>query len=118
MTRCASPDLADPLELAEDGEKFGGTAKARQDFPQSIMADSIKCLGRVYESCIQTHVLFSAFLLYLPQHEDHVYGPSIGPEPTSAFWRVFMCFRQDEPIQQDASQDFACSGEQSDASVV
>ena len=22
--------------LAEDGEKFGGTAKARQDFPQSI----------------------------------------------------------------------------------
>ena len=24
------------MELAEDGEKFGGTAKARQDFPQSI----------------------------------------------------------------------------------
>ena len=40
------------MELAEDGEKFGGTAKARQDFPQSIMADSIKGLGQVYESCI------------------------------------------------------------------
>ena len=25
------------MELAEDGEKFFGTAKARQDFPQSIM---------------------------------------------------------------------------------
>ena len=40
------------LQLAEDGEKFGGTAKACQDFPQSIMADSIKGLGQVYESCI------------------------------------------------------------------
>ena len=39
------------MELAEDGEKFGGTAKARQDFPQSITADSIKGLGQVYESC-------------------------------------------------------------------
>ena len=28
--------LLDFMELAEDGEKFGGTAKARQDFPQSI----------------------------------------------------------------------------------
>ena len=34
------------MELAEDGEKFGGTAKAHQDFPQSIMADSIKALVR------------------------------------------------------------------------
>ena len=30
------------MELAEDGEKSGGTAKARQDFPQSITADSIR----------------------------------------------------------------------------
>ena len=30
---------------AEDGDKFWGTAKARQDFPQSITADSIKGLG-------------------------------------------------------------------------
>ena len=29
-------------ELAEDAENFGGTAKARQDFPQSITADSVK----------------------------------------------------------------------------
>ena len=40
------------MELAEDGEKFGGTAKARQDFPQFITADSIKGLGQVYESSI------------------------------------------------------------------
>ena len=40
------------MELVEDGEKFGGTAKACQDFPQSIMADSIKGLCQVYESCI------------------------------------------------------------------
>ena len=40
------------MELAEDGEKFGGTAKARQDFPQSITADSIKGRGQVYENCI------------------------------------------------------------------
>ena len=39
-------------ELAEDGERFWGTAKARQDFPQSITANSIKCLGQVYECCI------------------------------------------------------------------
>ena len=30
------------MQLAEDGEKFGETAKAHQDFPQSIMANSIK----------------------------------------------------------------------------
>ena len=40
------------MKLAEDGEKFGGTATARQDFPQSITADSIKGLGQVYENCI------------------------------------------------------------------
>ena len=40
------------IELAENGEKFGGTAKARQDFPQSITAEGIKDLGQVYESCI------------------------------------------------------------------
>ena len=40
------------MQLAENGEKFCGTAKARQDLPQSITADSIKGLGQVYESCI------------------------------------------------------------------
>ena len=60
------------MELAEDGEKFWWPAKALQDFPQSITADSVEGLGQVYESCIQTHVPFSAVLLYLPQHEDHV----------------------------------------------
>ena len=40
------------MELAEDGEKFWGKAMARQDFPPSITADSIKGLGQVYESCI------------------------------------------------------------------
>ena len=105
-------------QLVEDGEKLGGTAKARQDFPQSIKADSIKRLGQEYESCIQTNVLLSAFLLYLPQHVDHVYSPSTGPEPTLAFWYVFLCCCQDEPIQQKTSQDFACNGEQRNASVV
>ena len=70
------------MELAEDGEKLGVTAKARKDFPQSITADSIKGLGQVYENCTQTYVLFSAFLLYLPQHKDHVFGPSVGSEST------------------------------------
>ena len=101
------------MQVAKDGKKFGGTAKARQDFPQSITAVSIKGLGQVNESFIQTHILFSAFLLYLPQH-----GPAIGPEPTLAFWSVFLCYHRDEPIQLDPSQDFACNGEQSDASAV
>ena len=56
--------------------------------------------------------------MYLPQHENHVYSPSVGPEPTLAFWRIYLCYRRDEPIQQDVSQDFACNGEQIDASVV
>ena len=76
--------------------KKGGPAQARQDFPQSIGADSIKGLGQVSESCIWTHVLFSAFLLYLPQHEDHVYGPFVGLEPTLAFWCVLLCYRWDD----------------------
>ena len=40
------------MELAEDDEKFWATAKACQDFSQSITADSIKGLGWAYESCI------------------------------------------------------------------
>ena len=40
------------VDLVDDGEKFCGTAKARQDFPQSISADSIKGFGQVCESCI------------------------------------------------------------------
>ena len=46
------------MQLAEDGEKFGGTGKACQDFPQFITADVIKGLGQVYESCISTYILF------------------------------------------------------------
>ena len=38
------------MELAKDGEKFWGTVKVCKDFPQSIMADSIKGLGPVYKS--------------------------------------------------------------------
>ena len=37
------------MELAEDGKKFGGMATVRQDFPQSIMADSIKGLTLVIQ---------------------------------------------------------------------
>ena len=44
--------------------------------------------------------------------------PSVGSEPTLVFWRVFLCYRRDEPIQQHASQEFVCNGEQSDASIV
>ena len=40
------------MEVVEVGVKFGGTAKACQNFPQSITADSIKGLEQVYESCI------------------------------------------------------------------
>ena len=39
------------MQLAEEGEKFWGTAKARPDFPQSITSDSIKGLGQVYKNC-------------------------------------------------------------------
>ena len=91
-------------EDGEDGEKLWGTARSRQDSLQSIVADGIKGLGQVY-----------AFFLYLPQH---VYGPSIGPEPTLTFGRVFLCFRRNESLQHDASQDFACIGEQGNALVV
>ena len=78
----------------------------------------IKGLGQVHERYIQTYVLFSEFLLYLPQHEDHMYGPSVGPKPTLAFWRFFLCYRRDGSIQLYASLDVACNGERSDASVV
>ena len=40
------------MNLAEDGEKFGRAAKAHQDFPQSITAESIKGLGQVCETCV------------------------------------------------------------------
>ena len=115
---CATPDLSDPHGAGGGWFEIGGTAKARQDCPQSITADSIKGLGLVYESCIQMHALLSAFLLNPPQHEDHVCRPSVGSEPTLAFWRFFLCNRRNEPVQQHTSQDFACNGEWGNASVV
>ena len=60
----------------------------------------------------------SISILNLPQHEHHVYGPSVGPEPTLAFCCVSLCYRRDELIQQDASRGFACNGKQSDALIV
>ena len=102
------------MQLAEDGEKFlGGQPRCARIF-QSITAESILALVRSTKAAYRP-VLFSAFLLYLPQHEDHVYGPSVGPETTLSFWRVFLCCHRDEPIQQDTSQDSAGNGEQSDA---
>ena len=89
------------MELVEDGEKSKETAKVFQHFQQSIAlaADSTKGLGQVYESCIQTHIQFSAFLQYLPQHKDHVCGPSA--EPTMAFWHDFLIYHHGEPVQHD-----------------
>ena len=40
------------MELAGDGERLGGTASTRQDFPKSITADSTKGLGQAFDSCI------------------------------------------------------------------
>ena len=69
---------------------FGGTAKARQNFLQPVIADSIKGLGHVYESCIKTHVLFSAFVLYLTQHENHATVPLLDLNP-HGLSGVFSC---------------------------
>ena len=44
------------MALAEDDEKFWGTAKAHQDFPKSIAAGSTKGLGQAYESCINMYI--------------------------------------------------------------
>ena len=80
------------------------TRRARIFYSPSLRTVS-KALkfDQVYEICIWTNVLFSVFLLYLPQQGDHVCSPSVGPESTLAFWRVFLCYCRDEPIQQDAS---------------
>ena len=88
------------MKLVEDGEKFWGTAKMSQDFPLSIMVDSIKGLSQIYEHCTQTHGLFSAFLMYLPQYEDHVCDPFIGPVLTLANSRelVLVLPRPEEGI--------------------
>ena len=67
------------MELAENGEKFRRAAKAYQDFPQSITADSIKGLGQVYGSsmfcslhfsciCLSTKIMSTVPLLDLIQH--------------------------------------------------
>ena len=40
------------MELAEDGEKLLAAAKVRQDFTQSIVADTVNGFGQVYENCI------------------------------------------------------------------
>ena len=93
---------------------FEGQSRRARIFHSPSRLTVSKALVRSTKAA-HTHVLFSAFLLYLPQHEDHVYGPSVRPEPTLAFLHVFLCYRRDEPIQQDVSQDYACNAEWSDA---
>ena len=52
VTHFASPDLTDLYVIGRVWWEILGAAKAHQDFPQSIVADSIKGLGEIYESCI------------------------------------------------------------------
>ena len=40
------------MEMANDREKFWGTAKTRYDFPQPITTECIEGLGQVYERCM------------------------------------------------------------------
>ena len=63
------------MELAEDVETFVGTAKARQDFPQSITADGIKGIGQVMFCslhfscvCLSTKIMSTVPLLDLNPH--------------------------------------------------
>ena len=95
VTLCASSDHPDPRRAGGGWWEFFGDSQDTL-VPQSITGYSIKGLGQVYESCIQNLVLFTAFLQNLPQHEAHVCHPSVGPEPTLAFWLVFSCCRWDE----------------------
>ena len=62
------------MKLAEDGEEFGGTAKARHDFSLSTAADLIKGLGQIYERPTDPHsvpCVYRTFVLYLLQHYDY-----------------------------------------------
>ena len=70
------------MQLAEDGEKFGGTAKARQDFPQSIRLTVTKALVRSTKAayrpifcslhfsciCLSTKIMLTVLLLDLNLH--------------------------------------------------
>ena len=98
------------VEMAEDRENFFETAKARQNFTQSITAHGIKSLVRAMKAACRPVLCSLHFSMNLPQHEDHVCRPSVGPERTLTFWRVFLCCRWNESVQ-DASQDFVCNGE-------
>ena len=104
------------MELAEDGEKVGGTAKVCQDFLRSIIADSIKvrstkaayrpmfCSLHFSCICLSTKIMSTVPLLDL--NPNWLCG-------------VFSCAIVGMSLfQKSASQDFACNGEQSDASVV
>ena len=78
-----------------------------QDFPQSIAVDSIKGLGQSTKAAYRP---MSTLLLELPQHENRVCSPSVGPEPTLALWHAFLSYHQGKPFQKGMSQDFACNG--------
>ena len=86
--------------------------------PSRLTVSKALRFDQVYEICIRTNALFSVFLPYLPQQGAHVCSPSVGPESTLAFWRVYLWCRRDEIARQVASQASACDGEYGDASVV
>ena len=96
------------MELTEDDEKFCGTVKVHQDFLSPSQLTVSKALVKSIKAAYRL-MFCSAFLLYVPYHKDHVCCPSVGPAPTLTFWHVFLGYHQDEPIQQDASQGFACN---------
>ena len=105
------------MQLVGDGEKFGGQLRCARIFHSPSQLTVSKALVRSTKAayrpmfcslhfsciCLSTKIVSVVPLLDLNLH-----------------WLscVFLCYRQDQPIQQDASQDFACNGEQSDASVV
>ena len=94
-----------PRQIQPSPGTIGGTAKAHSPLrltASKAFAKSTETAGRP--------MFCSRVSPYLPQHEGHVSGPSVGPEPTLSFWCVFLCYRRYEPSKQDVRRECACNG--------
>ena len=73
------------MEGLHSSDELWEAAQFGQDRPKVWSADSVECLGQVYEEQVQVLALFNAFFLQLPDGKDHVHSASVLSETILTF---------------------------------
>ena len=100
------------VELANQVHELG------QNHPKGLSVDRVEGFRQVYEDGNEVHILFDALLQHLAYREDHVGGAAAWTGSTLGFRRVFLRDVGDKAVEDDASPDLPCEGQERDAPAV